>query len=123
QGCGLPEAWRARAQWRVLETGFGLGLNFLAAWHAWRTDPQRPRLLHFASIEAWPVAREDLLRSVAPYPALQPLAEMLAAGWQGLAPGFHRFAFEGGQVLLTLCVGDVAPMLREQDFRADAVFL
>ena len=30
QGCGLPEAWAARAQWRVLETGFGLGLNFLA---------------------------------------------------------------------------------------------
>lgn len=123
QGCGLPDAWRGRAQCRVLETGFGLGLNFLAAWHAWRSDPQRPRLLHFASIEAWPVAREDLLRSVAAYPALQPLAEMLAAEWQGLAPGFHRFAFEGGQVLLTLCVGDVAPMLREQDFRADAVFL
>jgi tRNA 5-methylaminomethyl-2-thiouridine biosynthesis bifunctional protein len=123
QGCGLPEAWAGRSQWRVLETGFGLGLNFLATWHAWRSDPARPRLLHFVSIEAWPVTGADLQRSVATYPALQPLADALAAEWRGLVPGLHRFSFEGGQVLLTLCVGDVAAMLRELDFRADAVFL
>jgi tRNA 5-methylaminomethyl-2-thiouridine biosynthesis bifunctional protein len=55
-GSGLGAAWAGRARWRVLEAGFGLGLNFLATWHAWRCDPQRPRLLHFVSIEAWPVA-------------------------------------------------------------------
>lgn len=123
QGCGLPEAWAGRPQWRVLETGFGLGLNFLATWHAWRSDPLRPRLLHFCSLEAWPVTADDLLRSVRSFPALQPLADELVAQWRGLVPGFHRLAFEGGQVLLTLCVGEVQAMLREQDFRADAVFL
>lgn len=123
QGCGLPSAWAGQPQWRVLETGFGLGLNFLATWHAWRSDPQRPRLLHYAAIEAWPVTLEDLLRGATTYPALQPLAQLLAERWQGLLPGFHRFAFEDGHVLLTLCVGDIAPMLREQSFRADSVFL
>jgi len=123
RGTGLPQAWAGRPQWRVLETGFGLGLNFLATWHLWRSDPARPHLLHFASLEAWPVAAADLLRSVATYPALQPLAEELAVQWRGLVPGFHRLAFEGGRVLLTLCVGEVAPMLREQAFHADAVFL
>ncbi len=123
QGCGLPQAWRSAPQWRILETGFGLGLNFLAAWHAWREDPERPRMLHFASIEAWPASAADLTRSAAHYPELVPLAVELAAQWQGLLPGFHRFSFEGGQVLLTLCVGDVKPMLRELRFEADAVFL
>ncbi|HEX7888107.1 MAG TPA: FAD-dependent 5-carboxymethylaminomethyl-2-thiouridine(34) oxidoreductase MnmC [Ramlibacter sp.] len=123
QGCGLPAAWAGRPQWRILETGFGLGLNFLAAWQAWRSDPARPRLLHVASIEAWPVSADDLLRAVAFEPELQPLARELASRWQGLVPGFHRFSFDEGRVLLTLCVGDVAPILRELDFRADSVFL
>jgi tRNA 5-methylaminomethyl-2-thiouridine biosynthesis bifunctional protein len=123
QGSGLPQAWAGRPQWRILETGFGLGLNFLAAWRAWRDDAQRPRMLHFASIEAWTVSADDLLRSVDDEPALQPVAAELAGRFDGLTPGFHRFSFDDGHVLLTLCVGDVAPMLREQAFRADSVFL
>jgi tRNA 5-methylaminomethyl-2-thiouridine biosynthesis bifunctional protein len=122
-GCGLPAAWAGRPDWRILETGFGLGLNFLAAWAAWREDPGRPRLLHFASIEAWPVGSDDILRSVRPYPHLQPLAQQLADQWFGLTPGTHRLVFEGGHVLLTLHVGDVSYGLRQQPFAADSIFL
>lgn len=122
-GCGLPAAWAGQAHWRILETGFGLGLNFLAAWRAWKDDAQRPGLLHFTSIEAWPVEAGDLVRSAAAYPELAPLAEELAQQWFGLTHGFHRLSFEGGRVLLTLCIGDAKPMLREQDFAADSVFL
>src|SRR5438034_6086061 len=96
-GCGVPAAWAGRTQWRILETGFGLGLNFLAAWRAWKDDPRRPRLLHFVSIEAWPVAAADLLRSAKPHPELESLAQALAAQWFGLLPGIHRLAFEEGQ--------------------------
>ena len=48
QGCGLwsadggPLLWQGQRHWHVLETGFGLGLSFLATWQAWRQDPQRP---------------------------------------------------------------------------------
>ncbi|MDA7415925.1 FAD-dependent 5-carboxymethylaminomethyl-2-thiouridine(34) oxidoreductase MnmC [Xenophilus arseniciresistens] len=123
-GCGLPQAWRGQAQWRILETGFGLGLNFLATWQAWRADPQRPGLLHFVSVEAFPVTQEDLLRAARAHPELLPLAEALAAQWQGLLPGFHRLAFDQGRVLLTLCVGEVQPMLRaHRPFQADSLFL
>lgn len=123
-GCGLPEAWRGAAQWRIVETGFGLGLSFLATWQAWRDDAQRPGLLHFVSIEAWPVARDDLLRAARSHRELLPLAEQLAAQWHGLLPGFHRLSFEDGRVLLTLCIGDVHAMLRAQrPFEADSLFL
>ena len=123
QGCGLPQAWARQPQWRVLETGFGLGLNFLATWQAWKDDPQRPALLHFASIEAHPVEATDLLRSAQDQPELAALAQELSLQWRDLGPGCHRMSFEGGRVLLTLCVGDVQPMLRELVFYADSVFL
>ncbi|MBS0610028.1 MAG: FAD-dependent cmnm(5)s(2)U34 oxidoreductase, partial [Proteobacteria bacterium] len=66
-GCGLPQAWAGAQQWRILETGFGFGLNFLTTWAAWRAAPQRPRLLHFVSLEAWPVSAGDLLRAAERY--------------------------------------------------------
>lgn len=122
RGCGLPDAWASQAQWRILETGFGLGLNFLATWRAWLDHPQRPRLLHFASIEAWPVAARDLVHSAACATELAPLARELAAQWVGLLPGVHRLVFEGGRVLLTLHVRDVKQALREP-FIVDSVFL
>ncbi|MGR4869794.1 FAD-dependent 5-carboxymethylaminomethyl-2-thiouridine(34) oxidoreductase MnmC [Variovorax sp. LARHSF232] len=123
-GCGLPQAWFGQPQWRILETGFGLGLNFLTSWQAWRADPARPGLLHFVSIEAFPVSREDLLHAAGAYPELAALAQELAGQWHGLLPGFHRLAFDEGRVLLTLCIGDVRPMLRTQRlFEADSIFL
>jgi len=38
-GNGLPERWRNRARFVILETGFGTGLNFLSTWAAWQADP------------------------------------------------------------------------------------
>lgn len=122
-GCGLPAAWAGAPRWTVLETGFGLGLNFLATWQAWRDDPQRPALLHMVSCEAFPVAREDILRAASAEPQLAPLGEQLAQRWWGLVPGQHRFVFEDGRVVLTLCIGDVRAVLAEQAFAADSVFL
>ncbi len=122
-GCGLPAAWAGRAQWCILETGFGLGLNFLVTWQAWKADPARPRLLHFVSTEAFPASAADILRAAAAHPELMPLATQLQAQCWGLQPGLHRLVFEEGRVLLSLCIGDTQAVLREQRFAADAVYL
>jgi len=122
-GCGLPEAWAGQAQWRVLETGFGLGLNFLATWQAWRTDPQRSRMLHFVSTDTCPVSPAELLQAAGRDPDLLPLAAQVCQQWHGLLAGFHRMVFEGGNVLLTLGIGDIKALLKEQSFEADAVYL
>lgn len=123
QGCGLPAAWSGRPYWTILETGFGLGLNFLVAWAAWRADAARPQRLHFVSVEAWPASADDLRRSVASHPHLQPLAEQLAAQYRALRPGVHRLRFDDGRVLLTLAIGQATAMLGELVAEADAVFL
>ena len=52
---GLPERWRGSARFTILETGFGLGNNFLATWAAWRDDPRRSESLCFVSIEKHPL--------------------------------------------------------------------
>ena len=122
-GCGLPNAWANQPQWRILETGFGLGLNFLVTWAAWKADPLRPRMLHFVSTEAFPASAEDVLRGASAHPELVPLAAELKAQFWGLLPGLHRLVFEGGQVLLTLCIGDAKTTLREQQFEADSIYL
>ncbi len=123
QGCGLPAAWAWQPRWCILETGFGLGLNFLQTWAAWQADPARPELLHFIATEANPVKPGDLLQAAQAHTEQQALAQALSQQFRGLLPGVHRLVFEGGRVLLTLCVGEAQAQLKDQRFVADSVFL
>ncbi|WP_166651894.1 tRNA (5-methylaminomethyl-2-thiouridine)(34)-methyltransferase MnmD [Roseateles toxinivorans] len=134
-GCGLPGRWQGRRDFTVLETGFGLGLNFLCTWAAWEGDAQRCEQLNFVSVEAYPVAAADLLRSVQSLAAMdgdqapllarvQVLAAELAAAWSEWSPGLHEIRFADGRVQLILAVGQVLPMLaRLSSCQADAVYL
>ena len=122
-GNALPDRWRGRDAFCILETGFGLGLNFLATWQAWRDDASRPDRLHFVSIEKHPFSRDDLAEALAPFGELQALASALLRAWPPPIAGFHRLHFDGGRVVLTLVLGDVLESLRSIDASADALFL
>ena len=122
-GNGLPGAWSGRDAFTILETGFGLGLNFLAAWDAWRADRARPARLHFISVEGHPLSRDDLAAALAPFEALRTLSRALASAWPPPLAGFHRVHFDGGNVILTLLLGDVRAMLPQLVARVDAFFL
>ncbi len=121
-GDGVASRWRGRERFVVLETGFGLGNNFLATWAEWRDDPGRCDRLHFISIEATPPTREDLT-ATARDPALQPLADQLAVRWPPRTWNLHRLAFDGGAVELLLAFGDVASWLPQLVASVDAFFL
>src|SRR5450830_1548895 len=123
RGCGLPQAWGRQEAWRILETRFDRGLHFLSSWRAWKDDPLRPRMLHYVALTNAPPQLNDMLASAAPFPELGELVQELAPQWFGLLPGFHRLTLNGGQLLLTLCVGDLTAMLRQQQFVADSVYL
>ncbi|HEX5093239.1 MAG TPA: bifunctional tRNA (5-methylaminomethyl-2-thiouridine)(34)-methyltransferase MnmD/FAD-dependent 5-carboxymethylaminomethyl-2-thiouridine(34) oxidoreductase MnmC [Burkholderiales bacterium] len=122
-GNGLPARWRDAPRFTILETGFGIGLSFLVAWHAWREDPRRCARLHFVSVEKHPFTAQDLAVLHARHPELAPLAEELRSAWPMLVPGMHRVEFEQGRVVLTLAFGEASQMLPRLALGADAVFL
>lgn len=122
-GNGLPARWQGRDCFTILETGFGPGINFLAAWDAWRADFRRPRRLHFVSIESRPFARDDLAAALSPIEDLTVLSRALVAIWPPPLRGFHRLHFDAGHVILTLLFGDARELLPQLVARADAFFL
>ncbi|OYD76926.1 UNVERIFIED_ORG: tRNA 5-methylaminomethyl-2-thiouridine biosynthesis bifunctional protein [Burkholderia sp. CF145] len=126
KGNELPSRWQKRRVFTVLETGFGMGINFLVTWAAWRADPDRCERLHFVSTEKHPFSRDDLLAANAAAVAdasIAPLAQQLVDAWPTLVPGTHRLEFEEGRVTLTLVFGDAAQTLYSLWLRADAFYL
>ncbi|WP_153161249.1 bifunctional tRNA (5-methylaminomethyl-2-thiouridine)(34)-methyltransferase MnmD/FAD-dependent 5-carboxymethylaminomethyl-2-thiouridine(34) oxidoreductase MnmC [Zoogloea sp. 1C4] len=122
-GNRLPLRWIGRERFTIIETGFGLGLNFLATWDAWRSDPAHCAQLHFVSVEKHPFCADDLARLHAAWPELAPLAGELHRHWPALTPGVHRLHLDGGRVVLTLIFGDAVDALPQLHAAADAFFL
>lgn len=104
----LPERWKdlpPGAVFTIAETGFGTGLNFLAAWQAWRDHAPANATLHFISVEKFPLSRDDLARALSLWPELNDLASALLRQYPPVdAAGFHRLNF--GSVQLTLIYDD-----------------
>jgi tRNA 5-methylaminomethyl-2-thiouridine biosynthesis bifunctional protein len=127
-GNDLPERWRGREQFVIVETGFGLGLNFLATWAAWRDDPQRPARLHFVSVEKFPFRPQDLRRMLEPMlvlpgmTELAPLVRRLCDAWPAPVAGWHRLELAHG-VVLSVGFGDFLDLMPSLRVGADAFFL
>lgn len=122
-GNGLPSRWRDRQRFVILETGFGLGLNFLATLRAWREDDARPPRLHFVSFEKHPFSAHDLARAHAAFPELADMSAALCAQWPLATPGMHRLALDNDGVILTLYFGDAIEGLGRVHARVDAFYL
>ena len=134
-GSGLPGRWRGRSRFVILETGFGLGNNFLATWAAWRADPERCERLVFISVEKHPLTREDLARVHGMAQGVDPartLATRLIRAWPPLTPGLHTLDFDepalakdGARagVSLLLGLGDVKDLLPALVAAVDAFYL
>ena len=105
----LQAAPAGRERVVMLQTGFGEGQRFLAAWQAWRAagdDPQRSARLVFIAIEPQPPTHAELAAAhrASPWPDL---ARALLAAWPPLTPNLHRLSFEDGRVQLLLRIADV----------------
>ena len=123
QGNDLPARWRGRDHYTVVETGFGLGLNFLETWRALEEDLQGPARLDFVSVENHPFSRRSLAAAHARWPEHQARSQTLLQAWPLPLAGFHRLELAGGRIVLTLLLGDAQTLLPQVEARADAFYL
>ncbi len=132
---GRFAALAAGSRFVIGETGFGTGLNFLAAWRLWQQQAPDDAELHYLSVEKYPLDRCQLQRALALWPELDPLARELAVAWPVfVGTGFHHLILAGSRVRLTLIIDDAVagleqlrssdhPLFRERGPRVDAWFL
>lgn len=108
----LSERWQqlnAGDHFTIAETGFGSGLNFLAAWQLWLTAAPASAQLHFVSVEKFPLTKSDLQRALALWPELSEFtAQLIDAYPVFVGTGFHRLSFLEGRIKLTLIINDAA---------------
>ena len=114
----LPERWEklpsnAPGSFTIAETGFGTGLNFLAAAELWLNSAPQNWRLHFVSVEKFPLSRSDFKQAQALWPQLNKLARELQANYPPQIPGFHHLQLCGGRIQLTLLFGEAANMLEQ----------
>lgn len=121
KGNDLPNRWQGKDQFVILENGFGLGTNFLTTLQAWRSDPKRPKILHFVSIEKHPPTADQIQTFCDPTLSVQ--ASELAQQWPKPFHGVHRLFFDDNAVVLTLYFMDSKEAAKKLTLGFDALFL
>jgi tRNA 5-methylaminomethyl-2-thiouridine biosynthesis bifunctional protein len=102
----LPQKWSARRGFSILETGFGTGLNFLAAVDMFRKTAPHNAVLDYMSIERYPLASAQIRAALQPWQSeLGGLLEQMLAQYPMRVPGFNRVNLP--RVRLTLIFDDV----------------
>lgn len=106
QGNGLPQGWSGRAHFTIAETGFGTGLNFLAAWDLFEKTAAPDAVLDYVSFELHPLTAAQIREALTPWAAeLGGRMERFLASYPLRIPGWHRIDL--GRVRLTLVFDDV----------------
>ena len=106
RGNNLPAAWLGRDRFAIAETGFGTGLNFLAAWTEFDRTAAPGQQLDYVAVEMLPLTANEIAAALQGWrDAFGGRLEKLIAAWPLRSPGFHRLHF--GRVRLTLIFDDV----------------
>lgn len=107
----------------IAETGFGTGLNFLAARQLWLDTAPEEAQLHFISVEKFPLSLSDLTQALGYWPELESGSRQLLQSYPTPVPGFHRISLDNGRVQLTLMLMDAIEAYSQLVAQVDAWFL
>ncbi len=116
---------QARAQYQILQTGFGAGEQFFATCAAWQAAAKPQSRLHYVAIAPQSLSQSALSAAISEQdfatPALRELAQQLLQQWPPLLKGFHLLQLTE-QVSLLLVCGEVADCLPQIVAEFDACY-
>lgn len=122
-GNTLPENWLARRSFTICETGFGTGLNFLAALTLWRASKDTNATLHFISFEKFPVTRDFIAHHLEHWRGdIGEALDDLLRVYPDIPAGRHDLDI-AENIKLTLIFGDVNEEMPKLEAAADCWFL
>ncbi len=123
QGNQLTQRWQqlSSSDFTIIETGFGTGLNFLCAAQLWLQVAPKDALLHFVSVEKYPLSSQEMAAAQQAWPELSHLCDPFLGQYESLM-GESVLLFDG-RVRLTLLLGDATECLSQFKTPADAWFL
>ena len=121
EGNDLADRFRRADRLTIAETGFGTGLNCLGVMALMNSFANLQ--LDFISIEKFPLTLPELEQAHAPFRELADAAAELRESLPPRWPGYHLVPLCGGRFTLHLHYGDVAKVLPQLEFSADAWFL
>lgn len=122
-GNDLPQAWADRADFTILEMGFGTGLNILVAAQEFAHTAKPSQHLHLISVEKYPLAVPDIRAALMRWAdVLQPFLDVMLMQYPLRVGGWYRINL-AANIHLTLIFDDVHCALPELDACVDAFFL
>ncbi len=109
------------------ETGFGTGLNLMAAWAEFNRCVTNPEAkLQFTSFEKYPLNKQDLAKALNHWPEVGELAKQLIEAYPSDVTSDIKIALQDGQVEVNILLGDVNDRIAEinaNELSVDAWFL
>ncbi len=125
QGNDLARRWPdANIQtFNIAETGFGTGLNFLCAAKMWLEAAPKKAMLHFISVEKYPLNFQDITTALNLWPQLNTVSEPFLAQYESLINGAQTILLYNNRVQLSLLIGDATSCLSQINDKIDAWFL
>jgi tRNA 5-methylaminomethyl-2-thiouridine biosynthesis bifunctional protein len=125
QGNNLATRWlnSDMRTFKIAETGFGTGLNFLCASKVWlETVPQQAKLFYI-SVEKYPLSIQDIKNALDAWPQLKAISKPFLIQYERLIGGAQTILLYDNRVQLSLLIGDATERFSQVDDKADAWFL
>lgn len=112
-----------KAQFTIIETGFGSGLNFFCAAQYFLAHAPNNTTLQFISIERYPLTVDDFIKANRYWFVFEQMVNELASAYTQLKEGLNMLSCCDNRIQLALWIGDVNQVLPQINNTADAWFL